>query len=67
MRASLTGNDDTFVLAGRQIQAFGVEIAAADRGSFVPGLNYSIEPINTSDVYKWTVADGLTVQGPALN
>jgi hypothetical protein len=47
-----------------KLQAFGAAIAPADRGNIVPGAVYTIEPINTSTKYKWTVGPGVTFTAP---
>jgi hypothetical protein len=39
-----------------QFQAYGAQVAAEDRAKLAPGVAYSIQPINTSDTYRWVVA-----------
>ena len=61
VQAALTGlndNDDTF-------QGFGTRIAPEDKAKVVPGVAYTITPKNTSDVYHWAVAPGVTLTLPA--
>jgi hypothetical protein len=41
-------------------QAYGAQIAAEDRAKPVPGIAYSIRPINISDTYHWVAATDLT-------
>ena len=46
---------------GASISADGVETIAIniddqDKSNVAPGVAYSIEPVNVSDTYKWTVA-----------
>ena len=40
-------------------QAYGAQIAAEDRAKLVPGIAYSIQPINISDTYHWVAAPDL--------
>jgi transglutaminase-like putative cysteine protease len=42
-----------------QFQAFGARIAPEDKAKLVPGVAYSIQPINISDTYHWAVASDL--------
>ena len=41
-------------------QAYGMRVLPEDKAKLVPGVAYSIQPINTSDVYRWVVAPNLT-------
>jgi transglutaminase-like putative cysteine protease len=41
-------------------QAYGAHILPEDKGKLVPGTAYGIQPINTNETYRWTVAPGLT-------
>jgi hypothetical protein len=47
-------------------QVFGARVVEADRGKVAPRVKYSLEPVNTSTVYRWTSSPGLVVQLPAL-
>ena len=49
-----------------RFQAFGVRVAPEDRDKVVPGVAYKIQPMNTSDLYRWAVASNLApiVLGP---
>jgi hypothetical protein len=40
-------------------QAYGAEVVAIDRDKIVPGIAYTITPINMGDTYRWQVAEGL--------
>src|SRR5205085_2199629 len=40
---------------GNQYQLFGVRIDGESRQDLVPDVDYTIRPVNTSDVYKWTI------------
>jgi len=42
-------------------QAFGARIAPEDRAKIVPGIAYTLTPQNTSNVYHWTAAPGVTL------
>jgi hypothetical protein len=41
-------------------QAYGAQIATEDKARLLPGVAYSIQPINISDTYQWAVAPDLT-------
>jgi hypothetical protein len=54
---------------GASISANGFEtcaaqIASRDKTKFVPGVAYTIQPINVSDTYRWVVAPGVTLDVP---
>ena len=51
---------------GRRYQLFGARVDAPSRALIAPGVAYRIRPVNTSDTYVWTVQDGLTIAGVAL-
>jgi len=57
VRAALTGLNDS----GDGYQAFGARIAPEDKAKVVPGVAYTLTPQNTSDVYHWSVAPGVTL------
>lgn len=60
VQAALTGlndNDDTF-------QGFGARIAPEGKAKVVPGVAYTLTPQNTSDVYHWSIAPGVTLTLP---
>ncbi len=40
-------------------QAYGAQIVPEDKAKLVPGAAYSIQPINTSETYRWVVAPDL--------
>jgi len=42
-------------------QAFGVQLVPEDKAILVPGVAYSIQPINTSETYRWVVAPDMTL------
>ena len=48
----LSQGDGTF-------QAFGAKLLPEDKPKLVPGARYTIQPINISDTYQWTVAPDL--------
>jgi len=41
-------------------QAYGAHILPEDKGKLVPGVAYSIQPMNSNETYRWTVEPGLT-------
>jgi hypothetical protein len=47
-----------------RFQAFGLKIAEADRAVFAAGVDYRLEPVNTSDVYRWVVKSDVVVRKP---
>ena len=49
----LSSGDGTF-------QAYMAQVEAEDQAKVVPGVDYSIQPINNSDTYRWVVAPDLT-------
>ena len=61
VQAALTGLNDS----SDGFQAFGAKIAPENKAKFVPGVAYTITPKNTSDVYRWAVAPGVTLTLPA--
>jgi hypothetical protein len=46
---TVSSGDGTF-------QAYGLQIAAADREKIVPGVAYGIKPINANETYRWQVS-----------
>ena len=50
---SLSRGDGSF-------QAYGVQVLPDDKPKLVPGVAYSIRPINISDTYRWIVAPEVT-------
>lgn len=57
VRAHLTSLD---VSAGDgSFQAFGAQIDPEDKDKLIPGLTYTIQAINISDTYRWTVGPGV--------
>ncbi|HZR17523.1 MAG TPA: transglutaminase domain-containing protein [Verrucomicrobiae bacterium] len=48
-RLCLSQGDGTF-------QAYGAQFAPEDEPKLEPGVAYSIQPVNTSEIYQWTVA-----------
>ena len=51
---------------GRHYQLFGAKVEADSRGRMEAGVAYRIRPLNTSETYAWSVADGLTLAGADL-
>ncbi len=49
---------------GTHFQVYTAHIADADRNKLAPNVAYSIHPLNTSAVYKWIVAPGVTLRKP---
>src|SRR5208337_899449 len=45
-----------------QYQMWGVRIDAGSRKDIVPEEEYTIQPINTSETYNWSVKEGLVVR-----
>jgi len=45
-------------------QLFGVRIDAECRQDLAAGVDYTIRPVNTSEVYKWTIKQGLVLHSP---
>ena len=45
-------------------QAFQARIPDEDKKKLVRGVAYTIQPLNISDVYKWSVAPGVVVRKP---
>jgi hypothetical protein len=41
---------------------WGVKIAADSRKDVAAGTEYAIRPVNTSDVYRWSVRGGVVVK-----
>jgi hypothetical protein len=41
-------------------QAYGAQFVPEDKAKLVPGIPYTIRPINISDTYRWVVAADLT-------
>ncbi len=41
-------------------QAFGMRVLPEDKPKLILGVGYRIQPINTSDTYRWEVAPDLT-------
>lgn len=37
-------------------QAFSLDVDRADRDKIAPGASYSLQPLNTSDTYRWVLA-----------
>jgi transglutaminase-like putative cysteine protease len=50
---------------GRPYQLFGVRVDPEYRHLLAPGVDYTIQPINTSETYTWTVKDGVVLRAPA--
>jgi hypothetical protein len=42
-------------------QAYAAQFAAEDKARLVPGVAYNIQPINTSETYRWVVAPDVTL------
>ncbi len=43
-------------------QVFGACLAAEDRDKLVKGIDYTLVPINTSGVYRWTTGEGVVLR-----
>ncbi len=50
--------------SARDFQAYTAHILREDKAKLVPGVAYAIHPLNTSDVYKWSVAPNVTLRKP---
>ena len=50
---------------GAQYQMWGVRIDDDSRPDLAAGAEYTIRPVNTSEVYRWGVKSGLTLTTPA--
>jgi hypothetical protein len=61
LKATLSGMK---MSCGNQYQLFGVRIDAECRQDLAPGADYTIRPVNTSEVYRWTIQPGLVLQPP---
>ena len=59
VKASLSGMK---LSNGAQYQMWGVKIAADSRKDVAAGTEYAIRPVNTSDVYRWSVRGGVVVK-----
>jgi hypothetical protein len=57
VKAHLTG----LTCSDEKLQVFAAQIAAEDKAKFVPGVAYELQPLNTSDTYRWAVAPGVTL------
>jgi hypothetical protein len=53
-RTTLSSGDGSF-------QAYAAQFAAEDKAKLVPGVAYNIQPINTSETYRWVVAPDVTL------
>jgi serine/threonine protein kinase len=53
-RLTLSSGDGSF-------QAYAAQFAAEDKARLVPGVAYNIQPINTSETYRWVVAPDVTL------
>jgi serine/threonine protein kinase len=42
-------------------QAYAAQFAAEDKARLVPGVAYNIQPINTSETYRWVVTPDITL------
>jgi hypothetical protein len=40
-------------------QAYGAQIVPEEKAKLVPGVPYSIQPVNTSETYRWVAAPDL--------
>jgi hypothetical protein len=47
---------------GAQYQMWGVRIAGESRKDLAPDVEYEIRPVNTSEIYKWTVRPEVRVK-----
>jgi hypothetical protein len=53
-RTTLSSGDGSF-------QAYAAQFAAEDKARLVPGVAYNIQPINTSETYRWVVTPDITL------
>jgi hypothetical protein len=53
-RLTLSSGDGSF-------QAYAAQFATEDKARLVPGVAYNIQPINTSEIYRWVVAPDITL------
>jgi Transglutaminase-like superfamily len=58
VRLKLSGQK--FSAGNGSFQTFGAQVVPADRVKLDRGVAYRIRPLNTSDTYRWQVADDLT-------
>jgi serine/threonine protein kinase/transglutaminase-like putative cysteine protease len=42
-------------------QAYAAQFATEDKATLVPGVAYNIQPINTSETYRWVVVPDITL------
>jgi hypothetical protein len=49
---------------GGEFQAFYVHLDTGQLLALVPGLAYSLHPVNQSETYFWTVREGVTLKRP---
>ena len=61
LKATLSGMKFSSGDTSPRYQLFGVKVAAQSKALFAPGVEYSIKPVNTSEVYAWTVKPGVHV------
>ena len=66
IKAALTGKMLSSGDGPRTYSLFGVRIDADDRKLLVPGLKYTIRPVNKSEAYTWIVQDGVLLQAGPL-
>ena len=45
-------------------QLFGVRIDAEYRELLAPGVDYATRPVNTSEIYVWSVKEGVVLKAP---
>jgi hypothetical protein len=56
VRVFLNGVD---ISSNGSFQAYGAYVVPEDRSKLMPGVAYSIHPINISDTYRWVVAQDM--------
>ena len=57
-------NYNAFFSPQNQVQGFGARLRPEDYARTASGVAYSVKPLNTSAVYRWNVASGVTITKP---
>jgi hypothetical protein len=65
VRASWDGWSYSDVSKGANFRGYGLRIKPPDKALLVPGIAYTVVPINNGSIYKWESSPGDTVQVPA--
>jgi hypothetical protein len=48
-------------------QMWGVRLVDDSRKDVADGIEYEIHPVNTNDIYRWTVRPGVVIKAGAAN